>query len=547
MEAEKFATWIQPKGWSYALTELVPTKQEMPELRKSNRKRVLVVEGEVAQEELPEFMHVMEAYVVGRRTKEEGCTFIDMMQNKENPCEFIWAEGWKNGAAQELHSKTEWFKGFEHFVDAQKFVRFTIHWAFAEPNETLFIYEWKQQVEKSLTDLLEEELSVSQSRCYETDDRLVIKNRDGKEVCNGILARTTDFALIQDQFPMTVQLQTEHDELTVVENILEFVSPMALPLKYFDVEDMAGQDISHRRLEHVCMIGSLGLQQEYVQYIQRIGWTYAVTELAPTKQAMPVLMNSDRAMVLCVLAEIAPENLDEFKQVMEANVTGQRAEDGCIFIDFMQKKDRKDDGPCEFVWVEGWKNGAARDVHSKAECFKGFEQFMEAQKFVRFTIHWAFDEVNAARREIRMTFSNIEELSSGKVEAEIFALREFRIVADPNESIVITNSGGNLTLEKALNAPAADFPLTVALSFSVKERAIAEDLLAHSMMEYSCSVRYFDLGDTLGPDRRHWPLSGVNAIVTIRPKPSTKKGGSLKLVIVQFLTNLCEHIGTCIE
>jgi quinol monooxygenase YgiN len=122
-------------GWSYIFTDLKSVAQAEidPVMYGTDRPRALVCTGEVDIKDVDEFKEIMRAGVVGKRTREDGCTFMDFMASKNFPCVFVWAEGWKNSKAQDDHSNTEWFKGFEKFLPKMK--RMIVHWGFAEADK----------------------------------------------------------------------------------------------------------------------------------------------------------------------------------------------------------------------------------------------------------------------------------------------------------------------------------------------------------------------------------------------------------------------------
>lgn len=62
---------------------------------------------------------------------------------------------------------------------------------------------------------------------------------------------------------------------------------------------------------------------------------------------------------MIVQAEIQPDRMDEFMQLIEENATNTRKEPGCIRFDVL----RSQDNPNQFWFYEVYENAAAIDYH----------------------------------------------------------------------------------------------------------------------------------------------------------------------------------------
>ncbi|MDO9265633.1 MAG: putative quinol monooxygenase [Sulfurimonas sp.] len=71
------------------------------------------------------------------------------------------------------------------------------------------------------------------------------------------------------------------------------------------------------------------------------------------------------------------DGVEKMKELLSAMVEPSKAEDGCIFYDIFQCKDR----PEKFFAVETWRDEAALDGHRSSEHYKiyksSYEQYCE--------------------------------------------------------------------------------------------------------------------------------------------------------------------------
>lgn len=67
------------------------------------------------------------------------------------------------------------------------------------------------------------------------------------------------------------------------------------------------------------------------------------------------------------------EGIEKMKELLSAMVKPSKAEDGCIFYDIFQCKDR----PEKFFAVETWRDEAALDGHKSTEHYKIYKSSYE--------------------------------------------------------------------------------------------------------------------------------------------------------------------------
>ena len=67
------------------------------------------------------------------------------------------------------------------------------------------------------------------------------------------------------------------------------------------------------------------------------------------------------------------DSIDKMKELLTAMVEPSKAEDGCIFYDIFQSKER----PEKFFAVESWRDEAALDGHRNSEHYKVYKSSYE--------------------------------------------------------------------------------------------------------------------------------------------------------------------------
>ena len=77
---------------------------------------------------------------------------------------------------------------------------------------------------------------------------------------------------------------------------------------------------------------------------------------------------------IVVEAEIVPERVDEFLDVIEKDAAGSRAEPGCLRFDVC----RSQDDPCKFFFYEVYTDAAAVAFHKEQPHFKLWTDFKES-------------------------------------------------------------------------------------------------------------------------------------------------------------------------
>lgn len=76
-------------------------------------------------------------------------------------------------------------------------------------------------------------------------------------------------------------------------------------------------------------------------------------------------------LTIVVQVEIAPDRVDEFKEVLKYDAEESRKEEGCLRFDFLQEvgSDNK------FVFYESYEDSAALDVHKETPHYKAWADF----------------------------------------------------------------------------------------------------------------------------------------------------------------------------
>lgn len=68
-----------------------------------------------------------------------------------------------------------------------------------------------------------------------------------------------------------------------------------------------------------------------------------------------------------------PDSIEKMRELLTAMVEPSKAEDGCIFYDIFQSKDRAE----KFFAVESWRDEAALDGHRSSEHYKVYKSSYE--------------------------------------------------------------------------------------------------------------------------------------------------------------------------
>lgn len=76
-----------------------------------------------------------------------------------------------------------------------------------------------------------------------------------------------------------------------------------------------------------------------------------------------------------------PDAIEKMRELLTAMVEPSKAEDGCIFYDIFQSKDR----PEKFFAVESWRDEAALDGHRASEHYKVYKSSYEPHCVDKYT------------------------------------------------------------------------------------------------------------------------------------------------------------------
>eukprot|EP00557_Chaetoceros_sp_GSL56_P001691 CAMPEP_0176504200 /NCGR_PEP_ID=MMETSP0200_2-20121128/15793_1 /TAXON_ID=947934 /ORGANISM="Chaetoceros sp., Strain GSL56" /LENGTH=110 /DNA_ID=CAMNT_0017903589 /DNA_START=91 /DNA_END=423 /DNA_ORIENTATION=- len=83
------------------------------------------------------------------------------------------------------------------------------------------------------------------------------------------------------------------------------------------------------------------------------------------------LQSSNKPIAIMVDAEIKPDRLEEFLDIIEKDAIGSRSEPGCIRFDVVQNQEN----PCKFFFYEVYQDAEAVKFHKEQPHFALWTDF----------------------------------------------------------------------------------------------------------------------------------------------------------------------------